>query len=164
MSSASIVLRPTAEADIPFLLLCEADVDTAPYIIGWSAQQHLDAIRDPDCRHVLIVDAATGRASGFAMLFGLGSPHHSIELRRIVCSVKGRGIGRTAMAQLKRLAFVDLGAHRLWLDVKQSNQRAQHLYRSTGFVDEGCLRECLLEAGRYESLLVMSLLRHEWAD
>lgn len=113
---------------------------------------------------MLIVEAAGGRASGFAMPFGLRSPHHSIELRRIVCSVKGRGIGRAAMHQLKRLAVHRTGrGPRLWLDVKQGNQRAQQLYRTTGFVQEGCLRECLLEAGRYESLPILSLLRHEWA-
>ncbi len=47
MPAADITLRPTSEADIPFLLSCERDADTAPYIVAWTAQQHLDAIRDP---------------------------------------------------------------------------------------------------------------------
>ena len=39
------------------------------------------------------------------------------------------------------MAFRDLGAHRFWLDVKARNLRAQALYRSEGFVEEGRLRE-----------------------
>ena len=34
--------------------------------------------------------------------------------------------------------------------------------RSEGFVEEGVLRDALLTGDRFESLLVMSLLRPEW--
>ena len=59
------------------------------------------------------------------------------------------------------LAFGELGAHRLWLDVKDFNERAIALYRSEGFVEEGRKRECVLVDGRYESLVLMSMLEHE---
>ena len=59
-------------------------------------------------------------------------------------------------------AFEEHGAHRLWLDVKPHNERARALYRSEGFVEEGVLRDALLTGDRFESLLVMSLLRPEW--
>jgi diamine N-acetyltransferase len=68
--------------------------------------------------------------------------------------------------QLKRMAFRDLHAHRFWLDIKGLNTRAQHLYRSEGFVDEGCLRESVRVssdvADGYDSLVVMSLLDREY--
>jgi len=53
-------------------------------------------------------------------------------------------------------------AHRLWLDVKSKNARARHLYQSEGFVEEGVMRECLLEDGHFESLVLMSMLRQEF--
>lgn len=157
----NITFRLTTPDDLPFLMACEADADARPYISPWNAEQHVAAIDSPDCRHIVFSEPASGREVGFAMLFGLQSPHHSIELRRIVCSVKGQGVGRAAIEALKGIAFDELRAHRFWLDVKVSNARAQRLYRAAGFVEEGCLRECLLEAGRYESLLIMSLLRSE---
>ena len=61
------------------------------------------------------------------------------------------------------LSFQELGAHRLWLDVKPHNERARALYRSEGFVEEGTLRDALYYNGRFESLVVMSILRPEWS-
>ena len=64
------------------------------------------------------------------------------------------------------MAFDDLHAHRFWLDVKALNQRALALYRSEGFVEEGCLRESvrLMAPGAdgYDSLIVMSMLDREF--
>ena len=59
------------------------------------------------------------------------------------------------------MAFRDLGAHRFWLDVKALNTRAQALYRSEGFVEEGRLRESVRTGDGYDSLVVMSMLEAE---
>jgi RimJ/RimL family protein N-acetyltransferase len=53
-------------------------------------------------------------------------------------------------------------AHRVWLDTFTWNERAQRAYAAAGFVWEGVLREALLKNGRFESLVVMSVLRSEW--
>jgi RimJ/RimL family protein N-acetyltransferase len=63
---------------------------------------------------------------------------------------------------LKRMAFRDLHAHRFWLDVKLLNARAQALYASEGFVEEGRLRESVRLAEGYETLIVMSMLDREY--
>jgi len=60
------------------------------------------------------------------------------------------------------MAFRDLDAHRFWLDVKSANTRALALYRSEGFVEEGCLRESVRSGAGWDSLIVMSLLEPEY--
>ena len=75
---------------------------------------------------------------------------------------KGLGLGRACVRLLKRMAFGDLHAHRFWLDVKARNMRAQTLYASEGFVEEGRLRESVKLAEGYESLIVMSMLDREY--
>ena len=65
---------------------------------------------------------------------------------------------------VKRLAFEEFKAHRLWLDVKEHNVRARHLYESEGFVTEGVLRGCIKAEAGFESLVVMSMLRGEYHD
>ena len=62
----------------------------------------------------------------------------------------------------KKVAFDDLGAHRLWLDVKTHNTRAKALYDSEGFVVEGLLRESVRTDSGFESLVVMSMLQSEF--
>jgi diamine N-acetyltransferase len=90
----------------------------------------------------------------------------SIELKRLVLQRKGVGQGRHCVRLLKHMAFSDLRAHRFWLDVKALNTRAQSLYASEGFIEEGRLRESvrltLQGADGYDSLIVMSLLDREY--
>jgi len=59
---------------------------------------------------------------------------------------------------LKQMAFRDLHAHRFWLEVRSLNTRAQVLYASEGFVEEGRLRESVRAGAGYDTLVVMSML------
>jgi diamine N-acetyltransferase len=150
-------------SDLDFVISVEQDPANRPFITPWDRTQHEGAIRFPDFRH-FIVEAGTGYASaGFVILQGCRNPHRSIELKRIVLtpSLHRQGIGRSAIRLLAQMAFRDLGAHRFWLDVKARNLRAQALYRSEGFVEEGRLRESVRTDDGYDSLVVMSILEAE---
>ncbi len=110
------------------------------------------------------MDSQLDRAAvGYIIVAGLRDPHACVELRRIVIGPKGRGFGREALRWVVRQAFTEWNAHRLWLDVKENNHAARALYESEGFVNEGIRRECLHVDGRFESLVVMSMLRQEYA-
>jgi RimJ/RimL family protein N-acetyltransferase len=49
------------------------------------------------------------------------------------------------------------------LQVYAPNARAQRSYEKAGFVLEGTLRHRHFAQARYEDVLIMSLLREEWA-
>ena len=163
MSAPRVSLRPTMLSDLDFVVSVEQDATNAPFITVWERTQHEGAIRFPDSRHFIVEDES-GAAIGFVILQGCRNPHRSVELKRIVLAPKGQGLGRACVRQLKKLAFSQLGAHRFWLDVKALNIRAQHLYRSEGFVEEGRLRESVRVSGAdgYDSLIVMSMLDREY--
>lgn len=158
-----IRLRPTMASDLDFVLSVEQDGANRPYITPWERTQHEGAIRFPDFRHFIVEAGPSYAAAGFVILQGCRNPHGSVELKRIVLQPKGQGLGRQCVRLLAQMAFRDLGAHRFWLDVKSLNTRAQVLYRSEGFVEEGRLRESVRTAEGYDSLIVMSLLEHEHA-
>ena len=154
-------LRPTMSSDLDFVISVEQDPGNREFITPWDRTQHEGAIRFPDFRH-FIVEAGDGYPSaGFVILQGCRNPHRSIELKRIVLMRKGQGIGRACLRLLAQMAFRDLGAHRFWLDVKARNERAQRLYRSEGFVEEGRLRESVRTDDGYDALVVMSMLEAE---
>lgn len=155
-------LRAADTADLELVLALEADPDAAPFVIGWSREQHEAALIDPDQTNLIVLDDVA-EPVGFVLLAGLRNEHRGLELRRIVVARKGRGVGRRALELVLSRAFGQLGAHRVWLDVKVNNERAQRAYSAAGFVREGVLREALLSDGAYESLIVMSILEHEWA-
>ena len=149
-------------SDLEFVQTVETDPHNLPFITPWERTQHEGAVRFPDFRH-FIVEAGEGwERNGFVILQGCRSRHKSVELKRIVLQDKGQGLGRACVRLLKRMAFIDLRAHRFWLDVKALNLRAQTLYVSEGFVEEGRLRESVKLAEGYESLIVMGMLDREY--
>jgi RimJ/RimL family protein N-acetyltransferase len=161
---ARVRLRPTMQSDLPYVLSLEQDPDNLPFITPWERTQHEGAIRFPDFRHFIIEGGPALAPAGFLILIGCRSRHHSLELKRMVVQGKAVGIGRAALRAAKKIAFDDLGAHRLWLDVKTHNQRAKALYDTEGFVVEGLLRESVRTDAGFESLVVMSMLQREFAS
>ena len=161
-SAARVRLRPTMSSDLEFVLSLEQDADHLPYITPWERTQHEAAIRFPDFRHFIVEGGEGLEAVGFVILIGCKSRHQSLELKRMVVRSKGEGLGRAALREVKKIAFGDLHAHRLWLDVKQHNTRAKALYDSEGFVVEGVLRESVRVESGFESLVVMSMLQPEF--
>jgi diamine N-acetyltransferase len=171
--AALVQLRPTQPVDLNFVLTAEYHPDSRPYVSQWSHEQHLAALTDPDIAHLMIETAnetaaipGSGEPApepaqpvGYAIIAGLCDPNQCIELRRLVIVPKERGYGKAALAQIKQFAFQTHSAHRLWLDVKVGNDRAQAVYRAAGFTAEGTLRDGIKTADGFESLIIMSLLR-----
>ena len=161
--TTAVRLRPTMLSDLDFVISVEQDPTNRPFITPWDRTQHEGAIRFPDFRHFIVEAGEAYPSAGFVILQGCRNPHRSIELKRIVLVRKGDGIGRACLRLLAQMAFRDLGAHRFWLDVKARNLRAQRLYLSEGFVEEGRLRESVRTDEGYDALVVMSMLEAEHA-
>lgn len=158
-STAELRLRPTREDDLDYVVTAEADPDNATFLAPSPRAEHVVFLRDPRQRH--LIAEAGGRPVGFALL-RLHPEDRAVELRRLAVTEKGRGYGRATLRLAMAAAFEEHGAHRLWLDVKPHNERARSLYRSAGFVEEGVMRDALFHRGRFESLVLMSILRPEW--
>lgn len=156
-----IRLRRTTEADLDFVLAAEQTAENRRFVSVWTSDQHKAACSSKDLSH-LVIENAGGEPVGYIILAGLADENESIEFRRIVVTEKNRGYGREALREIKRFAFDELKAHRLWLDVKENNERARHVYETEGFKTEGVSRECLKTASGYESLVVMSMMRGEY--
>jgi diamine N-acetyltransferase len=156
-----ILLRPTEVDDLQYVVAAEQHDDNRAFVVTWSYDQHRGALFGTDLAHLIVEDEAD-KPVGFIILAGLESPHQNIEFRRIVITEKGKGYGQEAIQQVQRFAFTRLSAHRLWLDVKESNHRARYIYEKLGFREEGILRECLKNGEQFESLVVMSILSHEY--
>ena len=155
-----IEIRETDAADLDFVLEHEHSPAATPFIAVWTREQHLDAIRDPAVDHLLIT--AAGEPAGYAIYLDLDHPHGSLQLKRIVVSRRGEGIGRAALALIVERGFSEHGAHRVWLDMVTTNEPARRVYEAAGFVEEGVLREVWRNEDGIQSLAVMSILDREW--
>ena len=156
-----MLLRAARIEDVPQVMWLESLPEYRALVGTWSEEEHLHCLAHPDER-CFIAEQNAKEVAGFAIVRGLTSEHRSLELKRIVVRVPGRGLGRQMLYLLLKKAFEEYGAHRLWLDVFENNLRAQHLYSSLGFRRDGVLREAVYRDGEYYSLILMSMLRHEY--
>lgn len=156
----AVTLRPTRAQDLDWVAVIESDASAAGYVGSSPRALHQAAIDDPRAGHYMI-EAEDGPV-GFVMLKGMPDANGAVELARIVIQKPEQGYGRAALRGVQRLAFEEIGAHRLWLDVFVENERARHVYRSLGFVEEGTMRDCVRIGGRYRSLVLMSMLEAEY--
>ena len=157
-------LRIAEESDLDFILASEADPENSRYIIADSRAYHLDTLHSPGAVHFIVERKDTGAAVGFLVATGVNSPHHEQYWRRVIINESGKGYGKEAMRLLMAWAFEDAAAHRGFLDCKDYNDRALHVYEAVGLRREGVLRETILVDGKYEDLVVLGILDREWRE
>ncbi len=113
-------------ADISFITRIEHAPEFREYIGTCTAEEHAAAMNNPDTQYLTAFDEA-GNAIGYIILRGIQSEHRNIELKRIVIQSPGCGYGKRVLQILLKKIFEEFGAHRLWLDVFETNSRAQHV-------------------------------------
>ncbi|MFS0749266.1 GNAT family N-acetyltransferase [Oceanobacillus sp. 1P07AA] len=160
--SNQIYIREATNNDIGYMISVENNEENKPHILPWTEEQHRETMQEEDSYYLIVVEKITNRNVGFIILKGLTNTNKSIELVRIAIEIKDKGIGKEALSLIKVWAFNSFEAHRMWLEVKTDNKKAINLYKKEGFTVEGTLRECLKVGETYESLHVMSLLKHEF--
>jgi RimJ/RimL family protein N-acetyltransferase len=124
------------------------------------------AKRDPH-EKPLAIEVHKGRnwkLIGNCGVFGIEWTNRSAELGIIIGekSEWDKGYGAEAMTLLLRHGFETLNLHRIFLRVYASNVRAVRSYEKAGFVLEGRLREAVYKVGKYDDVLIMSVLHSEW--
>lgn len=156
-------LRPATLADLPALVALERTPVAREFVGQWSEERHRATLTGGDARYY-VSESESGGLTGYAILRGLAESSHAIEIKRIVVAAPGQGLGRRILTELMRIAFRELHAHRLFLDVYDDNARARHVYESLGFVYEGVMRDAAQRDGVWHNLHLMSMLASEYAE
>ncbi len=151
--------RKTTIGDIEQIIATEQKYQE--FIGQWSFEQHKSALLDEDTAHVVFYDEQHDYI-GYAIIKDLTNANKSIELMRIAINQPNNGYGKMAIGLMLDWCFGELHAHRVWLDLREHNERARKVYNSIGFRQEGLLRDCIFTNDGYESLVIMSILESEY--
>ena len=151
--------RKTAPEDIKQIM--ETEEKYKDFVGQWCFEQHQSALIDPSSAHIVFYSEEQPFI-GYAILKGLSNDNKSIELMRIAIDQPNHGHGEKAIKLLLDWCFIELKAHRVWLDVRKNNSRAQKVYSRMGFKVEGLLRDSIFIGHKFESLYVMSILENEY--
>ncbi|HEV2673444.1 MAG TPA: GNAT family N-acetyltransferase [Aliidongia sp.] len=158
--TADLVLRPALASDIETIISIESRGSISQFIRPWRHERHAAALENRN--YAYLVAEVGDETVGFAIFQEVLSTDRAINLMRIAVDEPGQGYGKTLMRLALRHAFIDLGAHRLWLDVFAENDRARNLYLGLGFVEEGRLRDAAQKPDGFHDLIVMAMLEDEY--
>ena len=120
-------------------------------------------LEDPDRCGWVVVWA--GEPVGFLMLSGLMSIHRRAEWGWYIgeARARGRGVGRAAQALGLDRAFTEYRIQKVWSEVLAANEVALKAQAAAGFRREGYLRRHVVKDGRVHDVVVLGVLKEEWA-
>ena len=132
-------------------------VETRAYSHPWSRGNFTDSLAAGYLAELLYAGNGDGDGEVVGYFVAMGNVDE-LHLLNITVSPEwqGQGHGRGLMAVLHEHAL-DRRLAALWLEVRQSNERARALYRALGYVEVGLRRAYYPAAGRREDAVVMRL-------
>ncbi|WP_346795551.1 spermidine N1-acetyltransferase [Halomonas sp. Bachu 37] len=110
-----------------------------------------------------VAESSTGEPIGLVELIEIDYIHRSAEFQIIVTpQYQGRGFARELVHQALHYSFTILNLHKIFLIVAVENVKAIHLYRQTGFIEEGHLVQEFFINGKYRDVKRMYILQETY--
>ncbi|WP_042386828.1 GNAT family N-acetyltransferase [Streptacidiphilus melanogenes] len=129
----------------------------------WMLDWYTTRNAQPDRLDLAVVDRATGRCVGEAVLNEWQPGNQSCNFRILLGTAgRDRGLGSEATRLIVGYGFERLGLHRVSLTVYGHNPRGRRAYEKVGFVHEGTRREVLRLGDAWIDDHDMAILAHEW--
>ena len=127
-------------------------------------EQFLKKILNSENDIIYAIETEDGEYLGNAALNQIHWPSRNARLSLIIGNKKhhNKGYGTGAVLAILKKAFNEHNLHKVWLMVRESNEKAKHIYKKCGFKEEGIMREEYLLNGKYENMIRMSILKSEF--
>ncbi|MEX2049517.1 MAG: GNAT family protein [Gemmatimonadota bacterium] len=164
-----IVLRRATETDLDFLVELLTAEDVEPFL-GARSERGRDGLRaelerqdaEPDAfgRFVIEVDGEAAGICGFHRVNERNRIAH-LEKFAVHSRFRGRGVGDEAARALQRHLLIDLGYHRLELEIYGFNERAIAHAERSGYVREGVRRQAYERHGEWQDGVLFGLVRED---
>ncbi len=151
-------------SDLNFILNLQAVPENLKFIVPFDEKFHTKILTS-DCAEkmdVIIEERETNLPVGYFMLSELDNPHNKVEITQGIISKKNCGYGKETFKLLLEWIFDVKNFHRAFLDCKEYNSIALHLYESLGFKREGIMRDVICTDGVYENLVLLGILQDEF--
>ena len=125
-------LRPATLDDVPALMMLEKHAVTAAH---WSAEQYQAIFSPSEINRITLVIEDNSVIQGFLIARGVG---REWELENIAVAGLARrhGLGTRLLGEFLDTAR-SRGATAVFLEVRESNSAARHLYEKWAFVESG---------------------------
>lgn len=100
---------------------------------------------------------------GTISILNIDYRNRKAEMGRVLIGNKkyrGKGLIKLAIELIKEYSFKHLNIRKLYCEVLEYNQYAQKAYVATGFTQEALLKEHIYKNGKYENILIYSIINN----
>lgn len=133
-------------------------IETRSFPIPWSHRAFMFEVTENDFAFY-IVALVDEKVVGYAGMWIVLDEAHITNVA-VHPELKGRGVGRALMTELLGRAVV-LGAVRITLEVRVSNQVARSLYKSLGFAEKGLRKKYYSDNNEDAIIMWLYFRRHQ---
>jgi RimJ/RimL family protein N-acetyltransferase len=168
---AGVRIRRAEPDDVDFVVALLAHHEVEPFLSVHRGRERQDVLeriersrREPASAGVFVIEA-DGRPAGL-MEFGTFSERSRIaDLGGLALhpDFRGRGLAEEAARAFLRHLLLDLGFHRLQLEIYGFNDRAMRHAERVGFVREGVKRRAYRRHGGWQDGVLFGLVREDLA-
>ena len=133
MNKDMLMYRSMSMDDIPAILAIEQEAFSSP----WTEEAFVNELRNNMFAKYVVMEYG-GHLIGYGGMWIIVDEAHITNIA-LLPEYRGMKLGEALMAKVMELAR-EMGAMRMTLEVRVSNERAQSLYRKFGF-EEGAIRK-----------------------
>ncbi len=174
METRRILIRDTEFDDYQLFYKWEKDPAITEYLTYDEDRSYEDVVTEAiynrfhkDRMDFTLVYKETYEPVGRILITRLDRDNDSLDITKFYIGEQrlwGQGLAREIMDELLEYCFTFLHMERVTLDYYVGNKRAQAMYESIGYRQEGIARHATKKNGQYYDLVLMSILRSEFFD
>lgn len=149
------------------------DEEISKSVVGWSkpisATEHtiwFDNLKDDNSfRYIISSKIDKTKTYGTAIISKIDWKNRSCSIDiKLLMKFQGNGYGSEAIELLKQYIFEELNMNRIFLNILEYNTKSIKLFEKMGFIQEGIKRKAIFKNGKYNDLIVYSLLKEEYVN
>jgi len=176
LKDGSVILRPVEEKDSLLIYRWFNDEDIVKGLVNVRVQMSLKEAydwcdnaarqRNKDIKWIIEVKNRVNMIVGFTGLYNIDFVNKNAESAILIGNKNywGMGIGQKALKLKINFSFDYLGLNLVYAYILQNNEASIKLYEKLGFEKEGVLRKRVYRYGKWNDLVILSLLRSKWKN
>lgn len=168
-----VCLRNIEDADKDFLKELLNDEQISKNVVGWSkpissTEHNLwfnNLKNDLNFRYMIADKLIVEKVYGTAIISKIDWKNRSCSIDiKLSRNAQGNGYGTDAVQLLIKYIFEELNMNRIFVNILEYNIQSQGLFEKIGFIKEGIQRKAIFKNGKYNNLIIYSLLKEEYMN
>ncbi len=167
-----VILRELRESDMTLFNSLMNCSDVEQFVVGWCKPVTMHEqiswfqnLKNDDNIRYTIANVEDNEIFGTLIISKIDWKNRSCGLDiKLSSDSRGKGIGSESVSIATNYIFNELNLNRIGVRILDSNIPSQKLFKKNGFIEEGKLRNAIYKNGKYDDLLIFSILKEDFLN